>query len=151
MNYKRWIAAGAVAAMAAGGAFAFADTLSGLGTSHLGAKDVAVSGCSSTITATYQTAWSGPATPGGASGFVVTGVILTVGTAANPGNCVGGTASVELTGSTPAGVGLAGGSTGATTLVAGPNPVIGLNPTAPAITLPDPTNVTDISVVVSGP
>ena len=148
MNYKRWIIAGVAAAMIGGAAFAYAASLPGLGTSHLGANDVTVSGCNSPITVTYQDQWIGPGTPGGASGFEVYAVVLTVGVGPNAtGTCVGGSASVELTGA--GGVGLAGG--GPETLVSGANTPINLGATAPNTGLPDPTNVVDVSVVVSGP
>ena len=138
-NKGRWVAAGLVAAMLGGGAYAYAASLSGLGTNSLGSSDVPVSGCSDTLDVSYTL---GPYSDT-LHDFTV-GTVTISDTTGSGGTCWGKAASVQLTDSTHAGIGGAGtvANIGASSLVTF-NPTLAANPVGIG-------SVLDVAVAVTG-
>ena len=147
---KRFIIAGVAAATLAGGAFAFADSLSVTSNNLASGAQVVVQCQSEAVTVHYTLTYSSTPTsePAGTGGYYVTGVQLT-GIKANDSthNCVGQAATIELAGTS----GTALGSASIATLAAdagGPPPTTNTATVSPATV--DAYQLKNVSVVITG-
>lgn len=130
---KRWLVAGIAAATLAGGAYAFADSLS-VSSNSLGAGSAVVASCqSATLTASYSTAYDATAAT---SGYKVTSVNL-AGVALS---CNGKSATLELTGTSGAPL----ASSGPVSLATGDVNAFGISGVI------DAASVKGVSLVITG-